>query len=317
MIKKIVLLVSFVCLTINLNAKEKLDKLVLAGPSASISHPFFRMIETGALNDMAKNVEFKLWRTPAQLKAMIINKSADFIAVPTNVAAIFYNKGQDIKLLNVSIWGLMSILSRDKSIKSIKDLKGKSIVVPFRNDVPDTTFKALLDKEGIDAKKDIKIKYTTNIVDAMSLLVTKIDDTAFMLEPISSMALLKDKSLNRSIDIQKEWAKLFKKSDEIAQAGIVATSNVNKNKKLVARFLEEYGKAIKWYKENPNKAGKLVGENLKMLNSKAVAKSIPFVRFKNVPIAQAKEELEFFFRLLEKEEPKNIGGKLPDSGFYF
>ncbi len=317
MIKKIVLFISFVCLFTNLNAKEKLERLVLAGPSASISHPFFHMIKSGALNDMAKNVEFKLWRTPAQLKSMIINKSVDFIAVPTNVAAIFYNKGQDIKLLNVSIWGLMSILSRDKSIKSIKDLKGKSIVVPFRNDVPDITFKALLIKEGIDPKKNIKIKYTTNIIDAMSLLVTKMDDTAFMLEPVSSMTLMKDKSLNRNIDIQKEWGRLFKKGDKIAQAGIVATANVNKNKKLVDRFLEEYGKSIKWYQENPAKAGKLVVKNLKMLNPKAVEKSIPFVRFKSVPIAKAKGETEFFFRLLEKEDPKNIGGKVPDDGFYF
>lgn len=315
MIKKTFLLMLF--LALSLMANEKVEKLVIAGPAASISHPFFHLIQNNALEDVAKNVEFKLWRTPAQLKAMIINKSADFIAVPTNVAAVFYNKGQDIKLLNVSIWGLMSILTRDKSINSIKDLKGKSLIVPFREDVPDIALKALLEKEGIDPKKDVKIQYTTNIVDAMSLLVKKTSDTALMLEPISSMALMKDKTLSRTIDIQKEWGKLFKKEDRIAQAGIVATSNIKGNKKLIDRFLQEYEKSIKWYKQNPEKAGKLVSKNLKMLNAKAVTDSISFVRFENVPISKAREELEFFFKLLEKSNNKTIGGKLPDDGFYF
>lgn len=315
MTKRVFLIILFCSLS--LSANKKVDKLIIAGPAASISHPFFHLIQNNALKDVANKVEFKLWRTPDQLKAMIINKSADFIAVPTNVAAVFYNKGQDIKLLNVSIWGLMSILTRDKSINSIKDLKGKSMIVPFREDVPDIALKALLEKEGIDPKKDVKIQYTTNIVDALSLLVKKNKDTALMLEPISSMALMKDKSLKRSIDIQKEWGKLFKKEDRIAQAGIVATSNINSNKKVINRFLEEYEKSIKWYKENPEDAGKLVSKNLKMLNSKAVANSIPFVRFESVLVKEAKEELEFFFKLLEKNNKKTIGGKLPDDGFYF
>lgn len=303
--------------SLSLNANDKIDKLIIAGPAASISHPFFNLIKEKALKDVAKNVEFKLWRTPSQLKAMIINKSADFIAVPTNVAAIFYNKGQDIKLLNVSIWGLMSVVSRDKSIKSIKDLKGKKILVPFRNDVPDIAFKSLLEKENIDPKKDIEIQYTTNIIDAMSLLVTKTNNTALMLEPISSMALLKDKSLNRSIDIQKEWGKLFKTEAQIPQAGIIAIGKTKNNKKLVKRFLKEYKKSIQWYKNNPKKAGELVSKNLKMLNANAIASSIPYVRFESIPISESKEKLLSFFKLLEKNNKKTIGGKLPNDGFYF
>lgn len=316
MFKKFIVLF-IVLYSMNLSAKQKIAKLIIAGPAASISHPFFHLIKTNALKDVAKDVEFKLWRTPSQLKAMMLDKSVDFIAVPTNVAANFYNKGQDIKLLNVSIWGLMSIISRDKSIKSIKDLKGKNIVVPFRNDVPDIAIRELLKKEGLDFKKDLNIQYTSNIIDALSLLVKKRSDTALMLEPISSMALIKDKTLNRSIDIQNEWARVFKTEAMIPQAGIVALSKSAKNKHLVKRFLQEYSKSIAWYKNNTKEAGLLVSKNLPMLNAKAVSNSIEYVRFKNVPIIDAKEKLELFFKLLEKNNKKTIGGKIPDYGFYF
>ena len=317
MFKSIKFLFVVLFCTVSLSASGKLDKIIIAGPAASISHPVFHMIQTGALSDVAKNVEFKLWRTPAQLQAMIINKSIDFIAVPTNVAAVFYNKKEPIQLFNVSIWGLLSIVSHDESIKSVKDLKGKEIVVPFRNDVPDIALKALLKKEGIDPQKDLKITYTTNIVDAMQMLVLKTTDTALMLEPITSMALMKNKSLSRSIDLQDEWGRVFKTEAKIPQAGMVAVGDMVENRAVVKRFLKEYASSVEWYKANPKKAGELAAKNLPMLNRVAVANSIPHVRFDSVPIAQAKEKLEFFFNILYQNNPKTIGGKLPSDGFYY
>jgi NitT/TauT family transport system substrate-binding protein len=62
MFKKIGLMIALL-FTINVNATEikKLDKIVLSGPMASVSHPLFHMIETGAMNDVAKKIEFRLW----------------------------------------------------------------------------------------------------------------------------------------------------------------------------------------------------------------------------------------------------------------
>ena len=80
----------FVLLSVSLFA-QKLEKIVIAGPASNVSHPFFKMIKSGALNDIAKKVEFKLWKGPDQLRAMIINKEVDFVATPTNVASILYN----------------------------------------------------------------------------------------------------------------------------------------------------------------------------------------------------------------------------------
>ncbi|MFY9073978.1 hypothetical protein OZZ08_03370 [Malaciobacter mytili] len=81
----------------------KVEKIVVAGPIATVSHPFFHMIENNSLKDITKKLEFKLWKNPDELRSMILNKEVDFIAIPTNVAANLYNKNQNIKLLGVSI----------------------------------------------------------------------------------------------------------------------------------------------------------------------------------------------------------------------
>ena len=305
---------------------QKVDKIVIAGPFASVSHPIFRMIETNALADVAKKVEFRLWKNPDELRAMVIHNDVDFVAIPTNTAAILNNKGVDIRLLNVSVWGILGMISRDENLKTLKDYKGKRIAVPFRADMPDIVFTELLKKEGIDPKKDVELVYVSNPIDAMQMLILRRVDHALLAEPAISMALRKTNSfpvsliapdLYRSVDLQKEWAKVYNTSADVPQAGMAVMGDMGKNAKVVARFNEEYDKALAWYKNHPKEAGELAEKNVAMLNAEAVADSISIVNLKSVPAPEAKEKLEFFFNVLKEGNVKSIGGKLPQDSFYY
>lgn len=309
----------------SLSADEKLEKLVIAGPFASISHPILHMIATGALKDVANKVEFKLWKNPDELRAMAIKGDVDFLAVPTNTAAILNNKGVDIKLLSVPVWGILGMISRDNSIKTLKDFKGKKIAVPFRADMPDIVFNQLLKREGLDPKKDFELVYVSSPIEAMQMLIMRRIDHALLAEPAISIALRKTKSfpvslvapdLYRSVDLQEEWAKVFDTNGDIPQAGVAVMGRM-KNENVIKRFQEEYDKSLAWYKANPKEAGELVVKTLNMLNKDGVSDSISHVRFKHVSAKEAKKDLEFFFNVLKEEDPKSIGDKLPQDSFYY
>lgn len=305
--------------------EAKVEKLVVSGPFASVSHPILHMIETNALKDVADKVEFRVWKNPDELRAMAIKGDVDFVAVPTNTAATLGNKGVDIKLLSVSVWGILGMISRDNTLKTLKDFKGKKIAVPFRADMPDVVFKQLAKKEGLDPQKDFELVYVATPVDAMQMLIMRRVDHALLAEPAISMALRKTKSfpvsivapeLYRSVDLQEAWGKAFGTKGDIPEAGIAVMGHV-KDEQLIKRFQEEYAKSLEWYKANPKEAGKLVAKTLTMLNEDAVNDSIAHVRLKNVPAKEAKKELEFFFEVLRAEEPKSIGEKLPQESFYY
>lgn len=321
-------LIIFVCIVMSINilANDKIDKIVISGPFATVSHPLLHMIQSGALNDIAKKVEFRQWKTPDELRALIIKNEVDFIAIPTNVAANLYNKKQKIQLLNVSIWGILEMLSRDKTIKSLKDFKGKEIIVPFRADMPDIVLKQLITNQGFDIKKDFNLKYVASPIDAMQMLILRQADHVLLIEPAASMALRKTKSfpvkliaptLYRSVDLQKEWALTFNTQDKIPQAGIAVIGDMIQNEKIKKRVFEEYGKSLKWYKNNPKKAAALAAKQFPMLNAQAVEDSIPNVRLENIDAKTSKEKLEFLFNIIKKDSPKSIGGKLPDDNFYY
>ena len=306
-------------------AEEKLEKITLAGPFAAVSDPLIRMVNIGALDDIAKKTEFKIWKNVDQMRALALKGDVDFIATPTNVAANLYNRGADIRLLNVSIWGVLWMVSRDNSLKTIADFKGKEIAMPFRADMPDILFAKLAEESGLDPKKDFKIRYVANPLDAMQLLIMRRVDHALLAEPAVSMALRKTKSfpmkliapdLYRSTDLQEEWGRLLKREARIPQAGM-AVINKALDKKVIQRFNEEYKKATQWCLDNPDEAGKIVADRIDLLTPEAVSDSIKVSQFKDVSAKDARKELEYFYTILHSKTPALIGGKLPDDGFYY
>jgi len=120
--------------------------------------------------------------------------------------------------------------------------------------------------------------------------------------------------LYRSADLQKEWGKVFKVEGEIPQAGMAVVGQ--KDPYIIKRFNEEYAKALQWYKTHPKEAGVLVNKYIPMLMPEAVSDSIKYVQLNYVNIKDAQKDLEFFFNILNKNNPKSIGGKLPNSLFY-
>lgn len=320
------LVLIFAVLTVTGHAQEtKRDTLTLSGPRAVVSYPFLYMIEQNRLADIADQVEFKLWNNPDQLRAIVVGEQADFVAIPTNVAAIFFNKGVDLKLLNVSVWGILWMVSRDPELKTLADFKGKEIAMPFKGDMPEILFSELALKQGLDPKKDFELRYVNNPMDALQLLMLRRVDHALLAEPAISMLLHKSQTLPmkliapdlyRSVDLQAEWGRLYQTDPKIPQAGIAVTSRASANSELVKRVQQEYAAATLWCSQHPDQAAELVAKHIPPLESEPVAQAIRITRFENVPAEQARQDLEAFYTVLFDRNPAKIGGKLPADGFY-
>ncbi|HNQ03284.1 MAG TPA: PhnD/SsuA/transferrin family substrate-binding protein [Thiobacillaceae bacterium] len=304
----------------------KLPRLILAGPYASVSNPLIHMVESGALRDVADKVEFVPWKDPDQLRVLALEGRADFVAMPTNVAANLYNRGVKLNLLNVSTWGVLWMISRDPKLKTLADFKGKEIAMPFRADMPDIVFGLLAQAQGIDPRRDFRLRYVASPLDAMQLLVMRRVDHALLAEPAVSMALRKTRSfpvsliapeLYRSVDLQKEWGRVFRTEARMPQAGIVVLGKARTDARLIERFQAEYAASLRWCQANAVACGRMVAKYVDLLTPEAVADSMAASQMRVVPARQARPELEAFFRRLHAQQPALLGGRLPDAGFYY
>ena len=308
-------------------AAAKLPKLVLSGPYAAVSNPLIHMVDSGALKDVAEVVEFRPWKDPDQLRVLALDAKADadFVAMPTNVAANLYNRGVKLQLLNVSTWGVLWMVSREPNLKTLADFKGKEVLMPFRADMPDIVFQVLAEKQGLDMKRDFKLRYVGSPLDAMQMMITRRADHALLAEPAASVALRKTKSfpvsviapeLYRSVDLQQEWGRVMQRPARIPQAGIVALGKVLGDAVLIDKFQRAYAASLAWCEKQPDECGKRVASRIDMLTPEGVADSVRVDNAVFVTAKEAKPELEFFFGLLHAKQPGLIGGKLPDEGFY-
>lgn len=304
---------------------ERLPRLVLSGPPAAVSTPLIHMIDSGALKDIADHVEFQTWKDPDQLRVLVLGGKADFVAMPSNVAANLYNRGVGLKLLNISTWGVLWMVSRDKTAKTLSDFKGKEIAMPFRADMPDIVFELIAEKQGLDAKKDFKLRYVGSPLDAMQLLVSRRVDHALLAEPAVSMALRKTQSfpvsliapeLHRSVDLQQEWGRLFKRETRIPQAGIAVIGKALKDEALQVKIMAAYEQSLLWCQKNALKCGEMVAKRIDLLSPEAVADAMAVSQTRHVTTAQARPELEFFLGQLHARNPALVGGKMPDDAFY-
>lgn len=304
---------------------RKLPRLVLAGPPASVSNPLIHMVESGALADVAERVEFVPWRDPDQLRAMALDGKTDVLAMPVNVAANLYNRGAKLRLLDVSTWGILWVVSRDASVHTLADLRGQEIAMPFRADMPDILFGLIAERQGIDPRKDLRIRYVASPIDAMQLLVMRRIDHALLAEPAVSMALRKTGSfpaslvapeLHRAIDLQDEWSRAFGRPPRIPQAGIAVMGATRERPGIVARVAQAHAHSLKWCDENAEECGRIVARRIEMLAPEAVADAIAQHRVRSVPAREARADLEFLYSLLLRKNPALVGGRMPDEGFY-
>lgn len=304
---------------------DKLERLVITGPPAAVSFPLVYMVANGALDDLAEEVVFTPWRDPDQLRVQALGNQAQVLAMPTNVAANLYNRGTKLQLLNVSTWGVLWIVSRDPSLKNLSDLRGKEIAMPFRADMPDIIFQALTRAQGLDPRRDFKLRYVSNPLDAMQLLIMRRVDHALLAEPAVSMALRRTQSfpasvvapdLHRGIDLQKEWGQVFSREAQIPQAGIVIMGTALENPELAKRIQSEYRKALNYCLNHPFECSQMVAGRLDMLMPAAIEDALGVSQLKVVVAAEAKDDLEFLFELLMADNPALVGGKLPDNHFY-
>lgn len=315
------------CLAFSVPVAAKLEKIVLSGPFASVSYPLIHMVESGALKEVAETVEFRPWKDPDHLRQLALEakNGADFVAMPSNVAANLYNRGVKLKLLNVATWGVLWMVSREPGLKTLADFKGKEVVMPFRADMPDIVFQTLAEKQGLDAKRDFTLRYVGSPFEAMQLLITRRADHALLAEPAISVALRKTHSfpvsvvapeLYRSANLQEEWGRVMKRPARIPQAGITALGKVLGDPVLIEKFQQAYAESLAWCEKQPDACGELVAKRIDRLSAEGVADSVRVDNSVVVRAAEARPELELFFGVLLARQPGLVGGKLPDDGFY-
>ena len=85
------------------------------------------MIEDNLLGEDV-TIELATWNAPEELLAMVQGGEHDLYAFPLTVVSTLYNKGMDVRLMNVNTWGVTYFMTTDPDFTSWSDLAGKTVI---------------------------------------------------------------------------------------------------------------------------------------------------------------------------------------------
>ncbi|MFA5341025.1 MAG: ABC transporter substrate-binding protein [Clostridia bacterium] len=275
------------------------------------------MNEIVSLSDYV-NTEFEIMTSTDTVVAGLIDKSISIAAVPTNLAAVLYNKTEgEIQILAVHTLGVLHILDKTNSIKDISDLKGKTLIASGQNSLPQYVLNFILTENGIDPEKDIEIIYKAEHSEVATLLLSGQADIVMLPEPFVSTVMNKDNSIIHAIDLNNEWVK--KAPDITLSMGclVAQKSFIEENPEEVKTFLDLYKESIEWVLEEPYNAAPYIVSSGIIDNEIVAENAIPNCNIVYIDAVDAKESLDAFFEFLYNNNPSSVGGKLPDSSIYY
>lgn len=300
--------------------QSKRKQLTIYGPPVGPSVTLAHAVETNALSGLVDNLDFSVYRNPDVLRTNFVAGRWDLAATPSYVAANLYNKGVKTRLMNIMTWGLLYIVSVDENVKTIEDLKGQDIIMPFKGDLPDLVFQHVCTEKGMKVGSDYRLNYVSSPFEGLQLLLSGRAKHAVLPEPAATAALLKGlksaKKVHRVINLQDSWGEVTGGPARIPQAGMMISENLlNEIPELPDQLNASLIRSTNWVVNNPTSAGRL-GEMHLSLKAPIIERSIPFSNFTMTKAQDIQAEIESFFSILAQSNPGIIGGKLPDNDFY-
>ncbi|MBM7855954.1 NitT/TauT family transport system substrate-binding protein [Desulfohalotomaculum tongense] len=292
---------------------ESLDKIIIQAPAAPPTAPLLKMIESKPFGEKTA-VELIFYKSVDEAITRVVKKEADFTVLPVNVAAKLYSKGIDIKLANVSTWGILYLLSADESITGWADLKGKEIYVGAQGASPDIITRYLMEKNNLPVK-DGTLKYASS-PEIAQMMIQGLVKTAVLPEPLVTKVLSKNPAVKVIKSYHQEWQLVEGKDSSLPQAGMVVQKSFAENHPRALETIQQaYREALEQTVADPSAVSSLVENNFN-IPAPFFEKAMARINLKFAAAQEAKEDVSNYLSKLLQFSPDMVGGKLPDEEFY-
>ncbi len=310
------------CGTTSANSEpEKIEKLDVTANVFAIKGPtgvgVAPLMEKAEKNEAALNYKFNLVGSNEEIVAKIANKEADIAAVATNLASTLYNKTNGgVSVLAINTLGVLSVISKGEEIKSIADLKGKTILTTGQGANPEYIIKHILEKNDLKVGEDVTLNFVTQPTELVAYVTMSDKAIVIAPQPVATNITLKDKNAKIVLDISKEWDKV---SDTELVMGCVIARNefIKENPEAIKAFLKDYEASINAVNSDVDAAAALCEKYEIVSPAAAAKKAIPYCNIAFQDGKELKTNLSAYLNFLFERSAQSVGGALPKDDFYY
>lgn len=286
----------------------------LTGPTSMGMAQIMRTAKDGVA---ANNYQFTIAGSADELTPKLLQGELDMLAVPANLASVLHNNsGGKVRLLAVNTLGVVYIVEKGETVQSFADLKGKTILATGKGSTPEYALRYLLAENGIDPDKDVTIEWKAEPAEVVALLSKAEGGVAMMPQPFVTIAQGQVEGLRVAVDLTQVWDDLQNGSMMITGVMVVRSDFADANPEAISLFLDEYRASTDFVNANPADAAAII-EEFGIFKAAVAQKAIPACNIAFMEGEEMKTAMQGYLSVLFAQNPKAVGGKLPEDVFYY
>ncbi len=281
-----------------------------------------KLMDDAANGTTANNYTFTLSADASEVVTKVIAGEYDIACMPTNSAAIVYQKTQGaVKLLALNTEGVLHILQNTTNSEPITEweqLKGKTIYTIGQGANPEYVLDYVLKGHGIDPDTDVTIQFCGAADEVIAACASGEAEICMLPEPNVSALMAKVEGFTQIFDMTDAWNEIVDDGSILTQGCVVVqTSFLEEHPDAVEKFLEEYKASTDYVNENQEDAAKLMAQ-YEIVPSEAIAlQALPGCHIIFKSGQEMKDSIAGYYQVLFDADPTSIGGQLPDDDFYY
>lgn len=258
-----------------------------------------------------------IYQSPDEEVGKIISGEVDIAAVPSNLAAVLYNKLEgDIVLIGVNTLGVLYIVENGDGVIDMSDLKGKTIVASGKGGTPEFILNQLLVNAGLDPQKDLTINWLLNHTDVASTLMAKQGTIAMLPQPFTTIVTEKNAKVRVAVDMNAQWE--TSQEMELPMGVLIARKSFVENREAdLTIFMKDFAASVDFVNSDIEGAAELVSKYGIIPDELIAKKAIPQCNIVFISAQDGKADLINFYKIISAMDPKSIGGTMPDEDFYY
>lgn len=288
----------------------------LKGPT---SMGLVELMERAGKGETDYHFDFTMVTAADELLGKMVSGDLDIALVPANVASVLYSKTQgQVAVIDINTLGVLDIVASDDSIKSIADLKGKTLYLTGKGTTPDYVIQYLLSANGL-TEADIMLEYKSEPTEVAAVLKEQADAIGLLPQPFVTAAMAQNEDLKLVLDLTKEWQNVQGEggSQLVTGVTVVRREFLEEQEPAVTSFLEEHKVSAAFTEQEPDQAAELIAAAGIIEKAPVAKKALPYCNIVSISGEEMKNALSGYLQVLFDQEPKSVGGKLPGDDFYY
>ncbi len=292
----------------------------LKGPT---SMGLVKLMDDNENGNAACSYEFTMVTAADELIGKMANGELDIALIPANVASVLYHKMESssqsgISVIDINTLGVLDIVAADDTIKSIADLKGRTLVLTGKGTTPDYVIHYLLQANGL-SQDDVKLEFKSEAAEVAAVLKEQSDTVGLLPQPFATAACAQNENLKIVLDLTEEWQKVQGEDGSSLVTGVTVVQNkfLEERGDDIATFLEEHAASAEFANTDLDAASELIAAAGIIEKAPVAKKALPYCNITCLTGEEMKQALSGYLQVLFEQDPKSIGGKLPEDTFYY